>query len=160
MKIAITSDTHSQKLPKQLLEECKGADLIVHAGDFCSMKDVNAFRKLGELKAVHGNADESDVAALFPKQLLLTCEAVKIAVTHGRGSRQAVLETVMAEFKKAKPDIAIFGHSHQPMNETIGGTLYFNPGSPNDEICAPYCSYGIIEVKGSKFEAKIVKVKK
>ena len=56
-------------------------------------------------------------------------------------------------------DCVIFGHSHQPFNETIDHVLYFNPGSPNDIISAPYCSYGILEVTDKKIVAKLIKVK-
>jgi putative phosphoesterase len=159
MKIGVTSDTHSFPLPKQMLEEFKKVDLIVHAGDFCSLQDVNMFKKLGDLRAVCGNADESAVSSLLPSQLVFDCEGIRIGVYHGRGSRTAILKTVMAQFGKSKPQIVIFGHSHLPVNETIDGTLYFNPGSPNDEISTPFRSYGIIEVKGAKIDAKIVKVK-
>jgi putative phosphoesterase len=56
-------------------------------------------------------------------------------------------------------DVVIFGHSHWPVNETINNVLYFNPGSPNDVVRAPYCSYGIINIDAGKISAKIVKVR-
>jgi uncharacterized protein len=157
MRLGVTSDTHSFELPRQMLDEFKKVDLIVHAGDFCTLEDVNKFKKLGTLRAVHGNADDSSVSAALPKQLVFDCEDLKIGLYHGHGSRHDIVKTVMAAFK-TKPDIVIFGHSHLPKNERINDTLYFNPGSPNDTLTAPYCSYGIIEIKGTKVDARIVKV--
>jgi hypothetical protein len=29
---------------------------------------------------------------------------------------------------RAKPDVVVFGHTHKPFCETIGGVLFFNPG--------------------------------
>ncbi|HTZ11350.1 MAG TPA: metallophosphoesterase family protein, partial [Candidatus Margulisiibacteriota bacterium] len=61
-------------------------------------------------------------------------------------------------FKDERADVIIFGHSHSPLNEKIGNTLYFNPGSATDKIFAPYNSYGVIEVNESGIKAKIVRI--
>jgi predicted phosphodiesterase len=45
------------------------------------------------------------------------------------------------------------------MNEMRGSVLYFNPGSPNDAIFAPYQSYGILEIN-DRIVGTIVKVRK
>jgi putative phosphoesterase len=60
-------------------------------------------------------------------------------------------------FKNDGVDIVIFGHSHQPFNQMVKGILFFNPGSPTDEIFAPYKSFGIIEINDT-IEARIVKI--
>jgi predicted phosphodiesterase len=52
----------------------------------------------------------------------------------------------------------IFGHSHHALNETIGTTLYFNPGSPNDVVRAKFFSYGLILIEAGKIKAEIVKI--
>ena len=56
-------------------------------------------------------------------------------------------------------DVVMFGHSHEPLNEKNGGVLYFNPGSPNDKVFAPYCSYGILDISEKGIIGKIIKVK-
>jgi putative phosphoesterase len=159
MKIGVIADTHSLDIPKEVLEAFQGVDLIIHAGDFCSLEDAQALSKIKELKAVHGNMDDGPVCKKFPARQIIECDGVKIGLTHGQGAPAQVPDFVRKEFGKDKVNVVIFGHSHQPMNETIDGVLYFNPGSPNDAIHAPYNSYGILEIKGGVVKAKIVKIK-
>jgi len=159
MKIGVIADTHSLEIPREVREAFKGVDLIIHAGDFCSLEDVEVLKKIKELKAVHGNMDDPEVRMKFPPRQVIDCEGVKIGLTHGRGSSFQVLDFVRKEFENDKLDAVIFGHSHEPLNETIGGVLYFNPGSPNDKVHAPYNSYGILEIKDGKIKAKIARLK-
>ncbi|HSV43573.1 MAG TPA: metallophosphoesterase family protein, partial [Candidatus Bathyarchaeia archaeon] len=91
--------------------------------------------------------------------LILECEKVRIGVVHGDGSPQHLVEGVQEEFADERVDIVIFGHSHEAFHEKIGDVVFFNPGAPNDDMFAPYCSYGLLEVNGKKFKLKIVKVK-
>lgn len=158
MKIGVVSDTHSHAIPRQLLDDFKDADLIIHAGDFCSVNDLKFFKKIGEVRAVFGNMDGLELRQILPEEDIFEVDGITVGLYHGHGSPERVLDFVKAKFKKNKVDMVIFGHSHQPMNETINNVLYFNPGSPNDVVRAPYCSYGIIRVNAGKVSAKIVKV--
>ena len=159
MKIGVVADTHSKNLPKQMIEDFKGVDLIVHAGDFCSLGDLERFKTIKEVKAVHGNMDEHALRKLLPRRQIFKLGNFTIGVFHGEGARNQVLDTVKAEFKNDKVDVAIFGHSHHALNEMAGDVLYFNPGSPNDTIFAPYCSYGILDLSGDKITGQIIKIK-
>jgi len=159
MRLGVVSDTHSLEIPKQLLDDFKKIDLIIHAGDFCSADDLEIFSNLAPVEAVFGNMDDSSVRKKFPVRKIFPAEEMMIGITHGSGSRHQVLRSVIDEFKGDKLDIVIFGHSHQPTVQTINKVLYFNPGSPNDLINAPYCSYGIIEIDKNKIIPRIVKVK-
>lgn len=159
MKIGIVSDTHSFALPASMLKDFAKVDLIIHAGDFCQWEDVEKLKKVKELQAVYGNMDEAAVRRAFPRRQILELEGITIGVFHGEGPRPMVLERVKAEFAGDKVDCVIYGHSHQPLNQTIGDVLFFNPGSPNDMFSAPYCSYGILEIKKEKVAGKIIKVK-
>ena len=51
MKLGVVSDTHSLEIPKQLLDDFKDIDLIIHAGDFCSADDLAIFSKLAPVEA-------------------------------------------------------------------------------------------------------------
>ena len=159
MKIGIVADTHSRALPPQMLKDFQKVDLIIHAGDFCSMKDFKALAKIKKVEAVHGNMDETEIRRLLPRRKIIDLESLKIGLFHGEGVPQMILETVQKEFKDDKVDVVIFGHSHQPLNELRNGILFFNPGSPNDMIFAPYCSYGLMEIGGGQPIGKIIKVK-
>ena len=158
MKIGVVSDTHSLELPQVMLEDFKEVDFIIHAGDFCSLDVLNRFKKIKDVKAVYGNMDGHDMRQVLPRKQIIPCGKFTIGIFHGEGAPKMLLEKVQSEFQGEKVDAVIFGHSHQPMNETIDGVLYFNPGSPNDTVHAPYRSYGILDVN-DKITGKIVKIK-
>jgi len=158
MKIGIVSDTHSQKLPKQMLDDFKEADFIIHAGDFCSADVLAQLQRMKEVKGVYGNMDEPEVRKLLPRKQIIGCGGFSIGIFHGEGAPKNLLEVVKNEFKDAKVDCVIFGHSHQTMNAVMNNVLYFNPGSPTDLVVAPFRSYGILEIE-KNITAKIIKVK-
>ena len=40
----------------------------------------------------------------------------------------ALADPLKARLARERPDVVVFGHTHKPFCETIGGTLFFNPG--------------------------------
>lgn len=159
IKIGVISDTHSHVVPRQLLDDLKNVDLIVHAGDLCTEKDLNIFKKIQKVRAVCGNMDGYELHQILPERDIFQINGMTIGLCHGHGSADKVLNFVKKEFKKDGVDVIIFGHSHHPTNEIIDNILYFNPGSPNDIVRSPYCSYGILEIKGDKVSGKIIRIK-
>ena len=159
MKIGVVSDTHSRSIPRQLTDDFRDVEFIIHAGDFCSLKDYEIFQGYKEVKAVYGNMDEPKLREKLPERLIFAFEGFKIGIYHGRGPATRVLESVREEFSDERLDCVIFGHSHHPFNQVMNDVLYFNPGSPNDTVVAPYCSYGILEIKNNKLVGKIIKIK-
>jgi len=158
MKIGVVSDTHSMEVPKQVLAAFRSVDLIIHAGDFADLATLKLFQKIKEVKAVWGNADGADLRKILPARQLITAGRFKIGIYHGEGPGAKVLERVQQEFKKEKPDAVVFGHSHHAVNAKIKGVLYFNPGSPNDTITAPFCSYGILNVAEEGIVGEIIRL--
>lgn len=162
MKIGILSDTHipdrAKELPAKLLEEFKEADMVIHAGDLADMSVYKALLDVcKDVRVVSGNMDPSDIKNMFPQRQLIKAGAFTIGLIHGWGPPNKLHETVKEEFKAEKPDIVIFGHSHQALSLQDGKTLYFNPGSPTDNVFAPFRSFGIIEIT-DKINARIVKL--
>ena len=158
MTVGVVSDTHSRELPQQMLDHFKKVDLIVHAGDFCSKDDLKKFKQIKQVEGVYGNMDGPDVRELLPRRQIFKLGRFLVGLFHGEGPREGILERVKAEFAQDKVDCIIFGHSHQPLNEKIGDILYFNPGSPNDTVFAPYCSYGILEINRKEIKGNLIKV--
>jgi putative phosphoesterase len=162
MKIGILSDTHipdrAKELPAKLLEEFKEADMVIHAGDLADMSVHKVLQNVcKDVRVVCGNMDPTDIKNMFPQRQLIKAGAFTIGLVHGWGPPNKLLETVKEEFKSEKPDIVIFGHSHQALSLQDGKTLYFNPGSPTDNVFAPFRSFGIIEIT-DKINARIVKL--
>jgi putative phosphoesterase len=158
MRIGVVADTHSQGLPKAMLEDFRNVDFIIHAGDFCSLSDLKIFEKLGKVIGVRGNMDEPSLAAKLPEYRIIELEGVSIGITHGVGPVKTILNVMKEKFKKEKVDVVIFGHSHQAFNEKIKHILYFNPGSPTDTLRAPYRSYGILHLDQGKAVGEIIRI--
>lgn len=159
MRLIVLSDTHSEILPRPLLEDIKKSDLIIHVGDFCDMDIYKGLKALKDIRSVYGNMDGLELRAIMPRKAVFACGKVIIGLVHGEGSPEMVLDRVREAFKGDRVNAVVFGHSHQPCNEVINGVLYFNPGSPTDTIRAAYRSYGILEVAGDTVKGRIVKIK-
>jgi putative phosphoesterase len=148
--IAVIADTHFgarlRPLPDIVLETLRKSDLILHAGDFCSVEAYEMISDLGELRGVYGNNDALPLMRTLPARRDFRFGSFTAAMIHGHGygrltARQAA-ETVL----QGTCDIAIFGHSHQAYREWQDGTLLFNPGSPTQRRWEPSYSYGIIRI--------------
>ena len=162
MKIGVISDTHipifSRNLPEKVFIYFKDCDLILHAGDILEMSVIEELRAITETKAVCGNMDGCEVKQKLPEKIVFNAAGKKIGLVHGKGSALNLVETVKGMFKQ-KVDIIVFGHSHTPCAETIGGTLFFNPGSASGGICCGSGTVGIIEILESEINTEILEVK-
>ncbi len=122
-KIVILSDTHipvrAVKIPEQITEQFKDADLIIHAGDFQAIEVTNLLQNYGNFVGVCGNMDSDDVADKLPERVIINIKnnnkEFKIGVTHGSGPPEGLYVRVLHFFEE-KPDCIIFGHSHKPLN--------------------------------------------
>jgi hypothetical protein len=129
VKIGVLSDTHihlAREIPVEIIRTFSEVDLIVHAGDFVGSEVLDGLKRLGEVKAVHGNVDSLKLRSLLPEKDIFTVENRKIGVTHGWGSPEGIEDRVKALLGDV--DIIIYGHSHRARVEQIGNILFFNPG--------------------------------
>jgi len=162
VKIIVISDTHiperAKGLPEELLKAFKEADMIIHAGDFADLSILEEIKGTGKtVVAVAGNMDHDEIKELLPEKEIIGVEKFRVGVMHGWGAPANLLQLLEEAFKNDRVDLVIFGHSHKAFNEKKGNILYFNPGSPTDQIFSPFNSYGIIEIN-DKIEAKIIKI--
>ncbi len=150
VKVIVISDTHIPaacgSLPDTLLEKLKGADIIIHAGDFTELSVIDVLKKIAPLYAVAGNMDCNMVKRQFPAKRIIELASFKIGIAHGYGSPDNLVAYVKNLFKEDKLDCIIYGHSHIPKIDYIDDTLYFCPGSPTEKVFAPYNSFGILEI--------------
>src|SRR5690349_11911599 len=105
MQIAIISDTHMPRrgraLPEECVRRCRDADLIIHAGDICTLAVLDELRRLGPVTAVHGNVDDAWVRAALPAVQTVDAGGRRIVVTHDGGSRRGRLERLRHRFPEA-----------------------------------------------------------
>lgn len=129
--ILLISDTHSF-LDKTLLKHIEAADEIWHAGDIGNIELVtDEIKKLKPLRAVYGNIDDADARKEFSKNLVFTCEEVKVYMTHICGQPTNYLKEVKDILVAEKPKLFICGHSHilKVMYQEQYDVLHMNPGA-------------------------------
>lgn len=151
MRVGLISDTHIKGPGKQadiLLEFLKryfdGVDLIIHAGDIVTSWFLNELENIAPVEAVKGNMDYADVQ--LPEMKLVELENTMVGIAHGSGPPQGIRERIYYRFK-VKPDVIIFGHTHEKCLVEEKGVTFINPGSPNDTRFTDSNSLAVMTVK-------------
>ncbi|GAA3753959.1 metallophosphoesterase family protein [Spinactinospora alkalitolerans] len=145
MRLVILSDTHiprrARDLPEQVWRAVDGADVVIHAGDWCDLASLEALdERARRLIAVHGNNDGPQLRERLPEVARATLDGVRLAVVHETGQARGRDERCAARFPDA--DVLVFGHSHIPWDSTAStGLRLLNPGSPTDRRRQPQHTY-------------------
>ncbi|MEF8877321.1 MAG: metallophosphoesterase family protein [Haloarculaceae archaeon] len=134
MRLAIVSDSHvpsrEPSIPEWVLDRCRAADHVLHAGDYDSPEALATVREASpELTAIHGNIDP-DLG--LPSVATLDCDGVRFVVTHGTGDMEGYKERVAGTVDANAvdgPTVGVSGHTHQVMDREVDGYRLLNPGS-------------------------------
>ena len=162
MRAVVLSDTHAPRrwrgCPPKVAEHLRGADLILHAGDVCTVEVLDELSAYAPVRAVLGNNDGPDVAAWgAPVEARLELDGLRVGMIHDSGSAAGRTARMHRRFPEA--GLVVFGHSHIPLDETGDGVRIFNPGSPTDRRRQPQGTIGILEIAdGRLVSAQIVPV--
>ncbi len=161
MLIAIISDTHmprgGRRLPDECVDRIRGADLLLHCGDFSDAGALDEFEALGPpLLAVHGNVDTPAVRERVPAERIVEAAGARIGMIHDAGPRVGRLKRMRGRFPDA--DAVLFGHSHLPLHERDDGFQIFNPGSPTERRRAPGHTMGQARVDAGTVTFELVDV--
>lgn len=123
-RIGLVSDTHGF-LDPQVPGLFTGVDHIVHGGDIGWPQIILELEAVAPVTAVMGNTDhglpyrETEVCTVGNRKLL-----VQHIVRPHR------LEAGLARrLRQERPDVVVFGHTHEPFCERVQGVLFVNPGS-------------------------------
>lgn len=130
-QILLISDTHSY-LDSGLIKHINEADEVWHAGDIGLLDVVtDVIKKMKPLRAVYGNIDDANARKEFPKNLVFTCEDVKVFMTHICGQPTNYLKEVKDILIAERPKLFICGHSHilKVMYQPQYDVLHMNPGA-------------------------------
>ena len=160
MLIALISDTHlprgSRRLPDACVERIREADLLLHAGDFTAVETLRELEALGPpLLGVHGNVDGAELRRFVPAERVVEAGGARIAMVHDGGPRTGRLERLRLVYGE-RADAVVFGHTHLPLHEEIGGFQIFNPGSPTERRRAPRHTMGIARVEDGAVSFELV----
>jgi len=123
MKLALLSDTHGYLDPR-VEKIFAGVDLILHAGDIGPDSLIAELGVIAPVIAVLGNNDSSPA---FPLTQVVMLDGRKFLVQH-IVTPHALHSELKRRIARERPDAVVFGHSHKPFNETIGGVHFLNPG--------------------------------
>lgn len=159
MNVLVLADTHLARagvaLPAPVLQALTKADLILHAGDITTAAVLRELERHAPVHAVAGNNDEPALCRSLPERTIIDAAGFRIGVVHGHGARGSTFERAQAAFAGEAVDCVVFGHSHQPLIETVAGTLYLNPGSPTQRRRQPHWSYAWLHC-GERLSAEAV----
>ena len=122
--VGILSDNHSD-WPPHIAESLAGVDAIIHAGDIGPYKLVLEMEAIAPTTAVLGNTD-GDMP--INESAVVTLDGKKFFVQHIVDPLR-LQATLRERLKRIEPDVVVFGHTHMPFCETLGGVLFLNPGS-------------------------------
>jgi hypothetical protein len=165
IRIGIISDTHisaidedAERLINLLNRLFVGCDLIVHAGDIISVEFVKELQRVFHVEAVHGNMDLPQTRQTYPQKKIIEADGKFIGIIHGSGPPEGIRKRVTVNFD-IKPDIIIYGHTHEPFAGFDEGIYFINPGSPNDTRFAFVNSVAVLTISNRKHNAEIIRFK-
>lgn len=166
MKIIVFSDSHGRAdAMQEVLRLHSDAEIILHAGDGAREFDYITQENPGiSFTGVPGNCDF--FAARNPASVTLDLDGIRILLTHGhRFSAKGGYDAITAYSRENNIDIAVFGHTHIPLDRYLPGEddqkplRLFNPGS----ISCPQNgkpTYGIIELSPSGILTSVAEYRK
>src|SRR5687767_9574479 len=86
-------------LPDRCVELLRGADAILHAGDFIALEVLRALQALGPpVHAVYGNVDDGVVRTMLPERAIVPLGGVRIGMIHIPGPATGRLERLRRAF--------------------------------------------------------------
>ncbi|HNW06158.1 MAG: metallophosphoesterase family protein [Verrucomicrobia bacterium] len=124
MKIGVLSDTHNYldpRIPRLFAD----VDHILHGGDIGLPIVLLELEQIAPVTAVGGNTDDPGLG--YPETAIALLEGRKFLLQH-IVKPQAPAEPLRARLARERPDVVVFGHTHKPFCQRLGGTLFFNPG--------------------------------
>lgn len=160
-RIAVISDTHlprgTRVLPEECLRRLRGADLILHGGDFVTSGFFDELAALGPpVEGVYGNMDEPALKESLPHEHVVAVGGARIGMVHIPGPRVGREARLAARF----PDCAavVYGHTHVPQVERFQHLWVLNPGSPTERRSAPTRAMLMLNIRGSRLTPELIRL--
>ncbi|HEV7242157.1 MAG TPA: metallophosphoesterase family protein [Thermoanaerobaculia bacterium] len=146
LRVGLISDTHGVLHPR-VPELFANVDAIVHAGDVGGAHVLKALRALAPVTYVDGNNDD----ATGEDVLRFTIGGLRFLLTHILPRVSKPAPRVVASLRDQPADLVVFGHSHLPHNERVGGVTYFNPASAGPRRFDYPTSVGYLEARANEW---------
>lgn len=152
MKILVLSDSHGNLENMVQAVERENPRMILHLGD-CWREAERLHDHFPEI-SFHQVPGNCDFRPQEPAEQLLFLEDKRVLMCHGhtyRVKQSLLLAGYAAEEQNL--DLFLFGHTHQPLVDMRGKTLFLNPGSIGDYF-RPF--YGIVTLENGRLDARTV----
>ncbi len=153
MRVGVFSDSHGDRRAlKDALKKAGPLDAACFLGDYSWDAAVLIDEGIPAC-VVRGNNDFGSDA---PDDATLSLGGVSVYCTHGH--KYGVSYSLDRLYRKAREQgaaIALFGHTHRPLLDNIGGVILLNPGSvayPRGNF-AP--TFALLEIKNGAVSPKI-----
>ncbi|OTP69860.1 metallophosphoesterase family protein [Caballeronia sordidicola] len=146
IRIGVISDTHNLVRP-EALHALRGCEHILHAGDICNPAVLDALNALAPVTAVRGNNDSGVQIDDLPEAVTVRLGETSIHVVHDIADVPRRLDGI---------DVVITGHSHKPLVERRGATLFVNPGSAGPRRFKLPITLGIMVIESGEVKVEIV----
>ena len=152
MKILVLSDSHGNISNMARAVEREAPRMLLHLGD--CWRDGERLHDLFPdivFQQVPGNCDFRPAE---PAEQLLFVEDKRILLCHGHtyGVKQSLLNAGFAA-EEQNLDCFLFGHTHKPLVDMRGKTLFLNPGSIGDHFRP---CYGVVTISHGKLDGRTV----
>ena len=152
MRYLVLSDSHGNIVNMETAVERERPDGILHLGDCWRDAERLAERYPDILmELVPGNCDCRPEELLEKLVILGDC---RVLLCHGH--TYGVKTSLLAAGLKAEQDrldAFLFGHTHKPLVDRRGRTLFLNPGSIGTGLRP---TYGILTVGGNRLDGRTV----
>lgn len=156
LEVGVVSDTHGL-VRREAVKALEGAEVILHAGDVGENEVLKELQLLAPVFAVRGNVD-GGWARLLPERRLLELGGASVLLLHDRAlvGPDPFEDGRKRKARDAGDRVIVFGHSHQPLAESRGGVLWFNPGSCGPRRFSLPVSVGRLTIEDGRVRHRLV----
>ncbi len=154
MKIGVISDTHNYFDPK-IPKFFAGVEHILHGGDIGQPGVLLELEQIAPVSAVSGNTDDP---GLHFKQTQVVELAGRMFLVHHIVHPHAAQDPIRERITQERPAVVVFGHTHKPFCERIGGVLYLNPGYAGKSRFGLERSVAILQCDGDEIRTEYLKL--
>ena len=129
VRAAVFSDTHGNTEPMLRTARQAQADVLIHLGDHD--RDALPLREAFPDTPLFSVCGNCDMLPLAPETLVVQLGPVKAFLTHGHlySVSRWYTDSLVYAAQEQEAQIAMFGHTHTAVYETVGGVTLVNPGT-------------------------------
>ncbi|MBI1840696.1 MAG: metallophosphoesterase family protein [Verrucomicrobia bacterium] len=152
MRIGVISDTHGL-LDPAVAKHFADVDHIIHGGDVGPRAILSRLENLAPLTAVLGNTDD---ASLGLRDLEVVVLAGRTFLVRHIVDPDAQSEELQGLLDRVKPQVVVYGHTHQPRELRQDGILFLNPGSAGKQRFLCPRTLGILTLTEASMDVRML----